>query len=134
MNEEPMKRTEEELDRDLTRILGHDPAGDMIVPSSGFSARVMENLHESAEAPPPLAFPWKRALPAFGCALAILLYAGLRFISGLRYTPVSEHAAAGLQLPPVILNAAAPLGWIALALLVALVSVKLCLRLAAPRT
>ena len=34
-----------------------------ILPSSGFAASVMEAVRREAAAPPPIPFPWKRALP-----------------------------------------------------------------------
>lgn len=45
-------------------------ADDEIMPSAGFTASVMNAIHREAAAPPPLAFPWKRALP--GVLLAAL--------------------------------------------------------------
>jgi hypothetical protein len=34
-----------------------------IQPSSAFAALVMERVERSVKAPPPIPFPWKRALP-----------------------------------------------------------------------
>jgi hypothetical protein len=44
---------------DLDRILGSQ---ELIAPSSGFAASVMERAREAASAPPPLPFPWRRFL------------------------------------------------------------------------
>lgn len=38
-------------------------AEEELAPSSGFLASVMERVREEATAPPPIPFPWKRALP-----------------------------------------------------------------------
>lgn len=44
-----------------------------ILPSSGFAASVMEAVRREAAAPPPIPFPWKRALPGVVFAAATLL-------------------------------------------------------------
>lgn len=51
---------------------------DETLPSSGFSASVMEAVRQEAAAPPPIAFPWKRALPgiAVGVLTLLLVVAG----------------------------------------------------------
>jgi hypothetical protein len=53
---------------------------DTLLPSSGFTASVMEAIHERAAAPSsmsdPIPFPWKRAIPgvaALAIAIAILV-------------------------------------------------------------
>jgi hypothetical protein len=57
----------------LGRILASE---DTLVPSSGFAARVMDAVEESASAPPPLPFPWRR----FSLAVVAIL---LSVASGL---------------------------------------------------
>jgi hypothetical protein len=44
-----------------------------ILPSSGFAASVMDAVRREAAAPPPIPFPWKRALPGAVFAAAILI-------------------------------------------------------------
>lgn len=44
-----------------------------ILPSSGFAASVMEAVRREASAPPPIPFPWKRALPGAVFAAATLI-------------------------------------------------------------
>lgn len=44
-----------------------------ILPSSGFAASVMEAVRREAAAPPPIPFPWKRALPGAVFAAATLI-------------------------------------------------------------
>ncbi len=56
---------------DLDRILA---AEEPLVPSSGFAAAVMEQVHEVASTPPPLPFPWRRFLPAL---FSVSMLAGL---------------------------------------------------------
>ncbi len=43
-----------------------------LVPSSGFLARVMDKVREEAEAPQPIPFPWKRAIPGMALASGVL--------------------------------------------------------------
>jgi hypothetical protein len=132
---------QDELDRSLSRIFDGETAKDSLLPSSGFTARTMDSVLENVDAPLPLPFPWKRALPPFGCGLVILLYALLRFMSEPDRLPAPDQSATTLHLsfniPSVLQHVTTalevPLGWIALAMLVAFVSVRLCLRLAAPR-
>ena len=57
--------TPDELDRILSQC-------ETIVPSSGFTARVMEAVEQEALAPPPIAFPWKRAVPGLVACLVLL--------------------------------------------------------------
>ena len=47
---------EDEMDRILS-------GEDEILPSSGFTVSVMDAVRREAAAPPPIPFPWKRALP-----------------------------------------------------------------------
>lgn len=44
-----------------------------ILPSSGFAASVMEAVRREVAAPPPIPFPWKRALPGAVFAAATLI-------------------------------------------------------------
>jgi len=123
----------DELDRSLGRVLGGETAHDTLVPSSGFAAQVMDSIGRSAVIPPPFPFPWKRALAAFGAAFAIFLYGLLRFLIEFRRLPPAEPSAIQFHLRGLLAGAVTPWGWTALALLIALLSVTLCLRLAAPR-
>lgn len=115
----------DELDHDLGCMLRPDNEDDAIVPSFGFTERVMEAVKETAAAPPPLAFPWKLALPAFGTAFSILAYALLHFLRELNRMPRPESFDFAVKLP-------GSSGWIALALLVALLSAIIGLRFALP--
>ena len=75
---------EDEMDRILSRE-------DEILPSSGFAVSVMEAVRREAAVPPPIAFPWKRALPGMvvgGIALIVGLVAGVAVIVRLAKTSV----------------------------------------------
>src|SRR5262249_46712231 len=61
-------KNEDEFDRIMSE--------EEILPSSGFAASVMEAVQREAAAPPPIPFPWKRALPGAvfaGATLAAIL-------------------------------------------------------------
>jgi hypothetical protein len=62
--------TPEELDRILS-----EP--DEIVPSSGFAANVMDAVQRESSAPPPIRFPWQRAVPGFSVAAALAIITAL---------------------------------------------------------
>jgi hypothetical protein len=83
-----------------------------IVQSSGFTASVMDAITREATAPPPIPFPWKRALPGLGWCLAV----GIAF---LKTRPVPGYT-------PVV----GALGWIAAGVRMSLLSVALSMRVA----
>jgi hypothetical protein len=107
----------EEIDRALS-------VEDGIVPSSGFAFSVMDAVRCDAGAPP-IAFPWKRALPGLVCCIALL---AVLFTYLMRSSP-SPGVPVGL---PAILHATTntPAGWVALALLASILSVAISLRAA----
>jgi hypothetical protein len=121
-------------DDNFDRILSEEQE---IIPSSGFVGSVMEAVRRAAATPPPIAFPWKRALP--GVAVALLAVASV-FVAGIA---LFTRGAAAQPLPVVVPSSFALIlegaktvraGWIALALILSLASVKLSIRLAAWRT
>ncbi|MGB6689870.1 MAG: hypothetical protein WBE76_18695 [Terracidiphilus sp.] len=88
---------------------------DETVPSSGFAASVMERIESEAAIPPPIPFPWMRALPgmllaAGGFGWCIFELARLGFASASHAPAPSFHLTAALDRP---LEQA---GWVALAL------------------
>lgn len=92
-----------------------------LIPSSGFLASVMERIEDQAAAPPPIAFPWKRAVP--GMVLAAGGFGGCVF----ELAQMARAAAGHMTLPAVHLTATLdrPLQqacWVALALGVPLFS------------
>jgi hypothetical protein len=118
----------EEIDRVLARE-------EEILPSSGFAVSVMDAVRREAAAPPPIPFPWKRALPGLvvgGFVLALVLVAGAAAIARLvRASAAADFSIASPSAPPPIFqgNLEYAAIWIVLALLVALASVKLSMRL-----
>ncbi len=118
----------------LDRILS---AEEEILPSSGFVSSVMDVVLREAASPPPIPFPWKRALPGLvvaGLTITFALVAGfIQLIGGVRPLPLPQRPA--LEFAPTF-EAAKGVGvdWILLALLLTLASVKFSMRLAGARS
>jgi|ERR1700693_2072887 hypothetical protein len=119
---------------ELDRILSEQ---EEITPSSGFAASVMDAVRREAAAPPPIPFPWKRALPgllAVCLALMSLLVSGSRLlISG---TATESMPSAALTAFSGILQIWRTVGanWIALALILSFASMKFSTRFASGKT
>ena len=128
-----MRRLTEHDEAEINSILSRE---DEILPSSGFTVSVMDAVRREAASPPPIPFPWKRALPGLvvaGLALVLIL---IRVIAAI--AQLGKATTPPLSMPPVPppifhggLGSAAI--WTMLALLVALVSVKLSMRVASGR-
>ena len=120
----------DELDRILSKR-------DDIQPSSGFAASVMEAVREEAAAPPPIPFPWKRALPVLllaGIVLTSVVIAGVEAIASASRGAVAPQLATSLwsTVTPHT-GVGSDFAWTAAALLAAFASVKLSMRLASSR-
>jgi hypothetical protein len=118
----------EEIDRILSR-------GDEILPSSGFAVSVMDAVRREAAAPPPIPFPWMRALPGLvvaGFTLVLVLVAGVVAIAqlGKATAPPPSMSLPSVLAPIFQGNMGSAASWTVLALLVTWVSVKLSMRLA----
>jgi hypothetical protein len=120
-------KTQNELDPSaIDSILATE---DELIPTSGFLASVMERVHEEATAPPPIPFPWKRAIPGITLAAGTLGWGAFEFIrhglpvvSELSITP--PHLSASLD------HSLVQVAWVALALGASLFSWLLSKRLA----
>jgi hypothetical protein len=115
-------------DDDLDRILNREE----ILPSSGFVDSVMDAVRREAATPPPIPFPWKRALP--GLFVAVLVLVSVLVSGAARLTsPVPTPRLPGTPAfaLPSLLNAARFVGvdWIVLVLLLTLTSVVFSMRL-----
>ncbi len=124
--------TRDELDRILS-------AEEPIVPSSGFAASVMDAVRREAATPPPIPFPWKRALP--GIVVGIAALAGLIVAGFALRAPVTDGAGPATFSRLQLLAAgrlaalkADDAGWIALTLLLTLASVFFSFRATGSRT
>jgi hypothetical protein len=82
--------TPEELDRILS-------TADDIVPSSGFAANVMDAVQRESSAPPPIRFPWRRAVPGFGLAAALAIASALTGPEAGEPPPAVTWAAAAFM-------------------------------------
>jgi hypothetical protein len=123
---------------EMNRILSRE---DEILPSSGFAVSVMDAVRREAAAPPPIPFPWKRALPGLvvgGFALMVVLVAGVMAIAQLGRATTTAQFSMSWSLPswmPTIFHGGmeSAASWTVLALLVAFVSVKLSMRMTSGR-
>jgi len=125
-----MKRTEmnrTETDRDeIDRILATE---EELIPSSGFVASVMESVRDEAAAPPPIPFPWVRAVPGMILTAGVLGWGAVELIrSGL--PALREVSLTPPQLSATVMRPLEEVGWIALALGLSLLSWLLSRRLA----
>ncbi|MFY9647519.1 MAG: hypothetical protein WAK29_20235 [Terriglobales bacterium] len=108
-----------------------------ILPSSGFAVSVMDAVRREAVAPPPIPFPWVRALPGMAAgvfALALVLVSGVAAIARSVHAPATvRFSVPSPSLLPSLFqpNLEGAAIWTVLALLAALVSVKLSMRLGA---
>ena len=113
--------TNDELDRILS-------SNDDILPSSGLAASVMEAIRSEAATPPPIPFPWKRALPGLAAAGVALVWMLVLVLDQLLQGALTLPLPASLSVWS--LPIAEALGWSALALLLSLISAKLSIQLA----
>jgi len=116
-------------DNELDRILSKEPE---IVPSSGFVAAVMDTVRREAATPPPIAFPWRYALPGLVAAgVMVVSIVILGFTQLVRMGPAASTSTTFASTLASILQAAnmAGAGWIAVALLLSLASLLLRMRL-----
>lgn len=113
---------------DIDRILSDD---ETILPSSGFTASVMEAVQREASAPPPIPFPWIRALPGLVGAGATITMEVAVLAGKLGAPPRSGPTLAELIVSAANVTTRAEAHWIILALLLSLASVKISLRLSA---
>ncbi|MFZ1085008.1 MAG: hypothetical protein WAN35_08585 [Terracidiphilus sp.] len=72
------------FDSEIDRLLATE---DDLIPSSGFLASIMERVQEEASAPPPIPFPWKRALPGVLLSIGVLVWSLVEMIRLARIAP-----------------------------------------------
>jgi hypothetical protein len=112
---------------DETRLEQFLREADDIAPSSGFAERVMDTVLLEASGPPPLAFPWLRAIPGL---VALLVALGVSSSA----VPAAARQLEGAWLPwtwGVIDLATSGIGpWISLAVCLTILPVLLSMKLA----
>jgi hypothetical protein len=64
----------------LDRILAGD---EELIPTSGFLGSVMDRVREEASAPPPIPFPWKRAIPGIALAAGVFGWGGVELVRSI---------------------------------------------------
>ena len=113
-------------DKRIDEILA---AEEELVPSSGFLAGVMERVREEASAPPPIPFPWKRAVPGMVVAAGVLgwgVVEAVRFVGPALY----ELRMTPAHVPAAMVRPLEQAGWVVAALAVSLVSYLFAMRAA----
>jgi hypothetical protein len=104
-------------------------AEEELIPSSGFLAATMERVQEEAAMPKPIPFPWLRALPGIVLGVSVFGWGGFEMVrAGLR----SAGEASFVQPHLIAVNAHVldPVGWVAVALVVPMLSWILSRRIA----
>jgi hypothetical protein len=114
------------IEGEIDRVLATE---EELIPSSGFLASVMERVEEEAAAPPPIPFPWKRAIPGILLASGVFGWGGVELV---RLAPELLRSVA-LTSPHLTADAAVSLenaAWVAVALGCSLLSWLFARRLA----
>ena len=113
-------------DAAIDRILA---AEEELIPSSGFLAATMERVREEAARPKPIPFPWLRALPGILLCVSVLGWCGFEMVrAGLG--SAQEIPFAQPHWPVMNAHALEPAGWVAVALVVPMISWILSRRIA----
>ena len=126
------ERKDDPRDRELDRILVETE----ILPSSGFTASVMGAVRREASAPPPIPFPWKRALPGIAVAGAMLILVVVVIAVQFARNPAPSISPTSLSEYGALLQSTfgSAVLWVALALLASLAGMKLSLLFLARKT
>jgi hypothetical protein len=116
---------DDELDRALCEDTG-------MVPSSGFTSGVMAAVLRDASAPPPIPFPWKRALPGLAAGALAFLVMIVVLVKDASRPPSAGPIQDGVL--PVLAHASEiakiyGIGWVLLAILLTVACVTLSMRL-----
>jgi hypothetical protein len=119
------------IESEIDQILATE---EELIPSSGFAASVMERVQQEAAAPPPIPFPWKRAIPGILLTAGVFAWGSFELIrtSGPALSPsvLNWLTLAPPHLSPAVVAAVQSAGWVALALGASLVSWLFSRRLA----
>jgi len=114
-------------DHEFDRILSSE--GDL-VPSSGFASAVMDAVRNEASAPPPIPFPWARALPGIAAGVVALVYLfieAFRQAGSVPSAPTTLDKLSSSLAPAFHAAQAMGAGWILAALVLTYFCVKVSL-------
>lgn len=101
-----------------------------IIPSAGFSASVMEAVRQDAAVPPPLHFPWARALPGIVVTAAVVTMLAFACVEYFWNSSALNTSIGFPQLKQFAIVALhSEIGLISIALLLSLASAALATRL-----
>jgi hypothetical protein len=127
-----MKRRIGQDEDEIDRMLELQPR---ILPSAGFTSSLMKAIRLEAAAPPPILFPWKRALPGLAAgAFALALVVVVTVVAVRSSQPISAGSlsfSSFLSTVRIEERLQGAVSWTFLALVVTFLSVKLSMRLAA---
>ncbi len=119
------------IDAEIGHILATE---ERLIPSSGFLASVLERVRQEAAMPPPIPFPWKRAVAGILLVGGVFGWGAVEMVRlGLLVLSLPALNALTLTLPHLSAAFVAPVesaGWVALALGVSLLCWLLSRRLA----
>jgi hypothetical protein len=109
-----------------------------IVPSAKFTASVMGAIRSEAAAPPPISFPWVRALPGLIAGVGALVWIVVQSPAG----PGVSRATTGAffqswldRLAPIVQSAESTgIGWVLLSLILTFACWELTLRAVGKRS
>ncbi len=125
-------------DPEIDRILAIQfSAHDEILPSSGFTASVMDAVRGEASVTAPIPFPWRWALPGIAVAALVLCTVMAMGVSAILQISRGTLSARAETISPAPLWPAwqgmsgSPVTWTVLSLMIALVSVMVSIRVAA---
>ncbi|MGD0097020.1 MAG: hypothetical protein ABSB60_11025 [Terracidiphilus sp.] len=114
------------IDAEIERILATE---EDLIPSSGFMASVMERVADEAAVPPPIPFPWKRAVPGIVLAAGVFGWGAVELVR-LGLPTLHSYTLSLPQISAGNVHSVESAGWVALALGVSLLSWLLSRRLA----
>ena len=121
-----------EIEADGVEMSGLDAmlaSEEEITPSSGFLSAVMERVEEEASAPPPIPFPWMRALPGIAVVVGVFGWMGVELVR-VGVPAIGQSLPATVQIPPGMDHPLEQVGWVALGLGLSAASWLLTRRLA----
>jgi hypothetical protein len=132
--------SDDALDQMIERMIDEHLAGnsEQLAPSSGFAVSVMESIETQAAEPPPIAFPWLRALPglfALLCCLVVLVVALLRMSAGSSFagTALDSSGQFANSMSHIMTAGEMTFSWIAVAALLSITAVAASFRLTGRR-